>query len=78
VQALMRGQDRPSYIPSRTFALALLDVIAPADAAGPKTVDDVRNAVGSLPDSIPSYHLTRSANWICREFSAELILPKFA
>jgi hypothetical protein len=52
VQGLMRGQSRPSYIPARTFVLALLDVIAPADAAGLKTVDDVRKAVASLPERI--------------------------
>ncbi len=36
----------PSYIPSRTFALTLLDIVAPADAKGrPKEFEGVRDAV---------------------------------
>src|SRR5437016_5696847 len=31
IQALHENGRKPSYIPSRTFALALLDIIAPAD-----------------------------------------------
>ncbi len=44
----------PSYIPSRTFALALLDTVAPADpATPPQTFDTVRTAVALLPaDSV--------------------------
>lgn len=52
---LIKGLGRkdgggPSYIPARTFATALLDSIAPADAAGaPKSLQDVRDLVGKLP-----------------------------
>ena len=45
---LIRGFG-PSYIPSRTFALALLDIIAPASPAGPKSIQEVRDAVDKLP-----------------------------
>src|SRR5688500_8749037 len=34
VKSLYRGEKRPSYIPSRTFALALWDMAFPADARG--------------------------------------------
>jgi hypothetical protein len=40
----------PSYIPSRTFALGLLDLIAPSEAGGPDTVAEVRKAALRLPD----------------------------
>ena len=42
-------QGKPSYIPSRSFALALLDIFAPADAAGPKALKDARTAIANLP-----------------------------
>lgn len=42
---------RPSYIPSRTFALALLDTIAPADAAGPTKLKDVRQKLAEKAGS---------------------------
>lgn len=46
---MVRDQmGRPSYIPSRTFALALLDTFAPADAAqGPHTLLAVRQKVAA-------------------------------
>jgi N-acetylmuramoyl-L-alanine amidase len=43
--------SKPSYIPSRTFALALLDTIAPADVNSAQTIDDVRQAIENLPQS---------------------------
>lgn len=47
-----KGKRGPSYIPSRTFALALLDTIAPPDPAkGPKAINEVRSAATQLPDS---------------------------
>jgi hypothetical protein len=42
----------PSYIPSRTFALGLLDLIAPSEAGGPDTVAEVRKAALRLPDPL--------------------------
>jgi hypothetical protein len=41
--------DLPSYIPSRTFALAMLDVVAPSNGSVPRTVDDVRAGIAALP-----------------------------
>lgn len=41
-------QKIPSYIPSRLFALALLDIIAPANPNNPKEMKDVRAAIGEL------------------------------
>src|ERR1019366_1229179 len=42
----------PSYIPSRTFATALTDVIAPPDPNDPKprSLEEVRQAIAKLPD----------------------------
>jgi hypothetical protein len=48
---LVGRKGKPSYIPSSTFALTLFDIFAPTNAAGPKTLTDVRNAVVNLPDS---------------------------
>jgi hypothetical protein len=41
---------RPAYISSRNFALALFDVIAPANTGQSRTVQDLKNGVGNLPD----------------------------
>jgi hypothetical protein len=44
------GRKLPSYISSRNFALALLDSMAPADAAAkPRSIDDLRAGISSLP-----------------------------
>jgi hypothetical protein len=44
-------EGRPSYIPSRNFALALMDIVAPADPnANPRGFSDVREAVAKLSD----------------------------
>ncbi|HEX8456545.1 MAG TPA: glycoside hydrolase domain-containing protein [Pyrinomonadaceae bacterium] len=47
---LFKRPGRPSYIHSRTFALALLDVIAPSEMSGTQTVADIRQAVENLPE----------------------------
>jgi len=44
------GKTKPSYIPSRTFALALLDIIGPADPNKDRNIDDIRAAIKALPD----------------------------
>ena len=41
----------PSYITSRTFALALLEIIAPASPEGSYQIADLRKAVAQLPES---------------------------
>ena len=48
---LFRRQGRPSYIPSRTFALTLFDVLAPSDKSGSKPVSAILESVSKLPDS---------------------------
>jgi len=44
-----KGKSRPSYIPSRTFALALLDIIEPANPDRDRKIDDIRAAIKLLP-----------------------------
>jgi hypothetical protein len=50
VRALKKGGERnPSYIPSRTFALAMMDVIAPARLSSqPKTIQEFREIVNKI------------------------------
>ena len=43
--------DLPSYIPPRTFALALLDLVAPAEPNSRSKADRLREAVSSMPAS---------------------------
>src|SRR5262245_20232391 len=38
------AKTKPSYIPSRTFALALLDIVEPANPDKEKKIDDIRAA----------------------------------
>jgi hypothetical protein len=46
IQSLYRNSKKlPSYIPSRTFALALLDMVVPARSAARETLDGMRAAV---------------------------------
>src|SRR5215475_13435832 len=44
------GKSKPSYIPSSTFALALLDIIGPANPDKDRNIDDIRAAIKALPD----------------------------
>jgi hypothetical protein len=48
IKVLEENGTKPSYIPSRTFALTVLDLIAPGGTAS-KTIADVRGAVQALP-----------------------------
>jgi len=48
---ILRRAGRPSYIPSRIFASALVDILIPADANGSKTIGDLRQAIANLPES---------------------------
>jgi hypothetical protein len=43
------AKSKPSYIPSRTFALALLDIIEPANPDKDRKIDDIRAAIKALP-----------------------------
>ena len=49
IQSLSAPNSKPSYIPSRTFALALLDLIAPATVDGTRTVADLKTGMTNLP-----------------------------
>lgn len=50
VKGLYRSDTLPSYIHPRTFADALLDIIAPAQAEGPMTASYIRHQVAALLD----------------------------
>lgn len=53
ITGLAKEGKRPSYIPSRAFTLALLDIAAPANAAaGPIPFESLRNGVAGLPESV--------------------------
>jgi hypothetical protein len=49
IATLSSPNSKPSYIPSRTFALALLDLIAPANIDGTRTLADLKAGLGNLP-----------------------------
>ncbi|MDQ2694742.1 MAG: hypothetical protein M3Z21_05065, partial [Pseudomonadota bacterium] len=54
IQGLAEAGKRPSYIPSRTFALALLDIVAPNTTGEPQKLTAIRNALNdtSIPDDV--------------------------
>ncbi len=53
IKGLSKNGNKPSYIPSSLFALALMDIIAPSDSTkGPRTIGDLRKGVGNLPDGL--------------------------
>jgi hypothetical protein len=43
--------EKPSYISARMFAAALFDVVAPADATQPRTMQSLRAGVTQIPDA---------------------------
>jgi hypothetical protein len=49
IRGLSRGPKKPSYIPSKTFALAFLDGIAPFTADGTAVMAEIEAAVNGLP-----------------------------
>jgi hypothetical protein len=50
IQGLYRRGEGPSYIPSRTFALALTDLVLPGDPnARPSTAEELRAAIAASP-----------------------------
>lgn len=51
IKALRLGRRPPAYIPSATFALALMDMVAPTGIGGTRSLSDVREQLASLPDS---------------------------
>jgi hypothetical protein len=50
IRSLHRPGQHPSYIPSRAFAVALLDVVAPLATAGPRTLESVTQSLAKLPE----------------------------
>ncbi len=52
IESLSPPNSKPSYIPSRTFALALLDLIAPATTDGIRTAADLKTGMANLPESL--------------------------
>lgn len=48
IKGITRDGHKPSYIPSRLFALALIDIIAPADTADKNTPANPGNKAGAL------------------------------
>jgi hypothetical protein len=52
IESLSTPNSKPSYIPSRTFALALLDLIAPATTDGIRTLADLKTGMANLPEPL--------------------------
>ena len=52
VQSLAAKGKKPSYIPSRTFALTLLDLVSPATSGTDKTLDELKLGIERLPASL--------------------------
>jgi len=52
ISGLAKKGGKPSYIPSRTFVLAFLDVIAPVDADTRRTMDKIQSAINNLPEPL--------------------------
>jgi hypothetical protein len=51
LDARLHRPGRPSYIPSRTFALTLIDILVPAETGGSRDLAALRNAILKLPSS---------------------------
>jgi hypothetical protein len=52
ISGLAKKSGKPSYIPSRTFVLAFLDVIAPLGTNTPRTMDTLQSAINNLPEPL--------------------------
>jgi len=52
IKGLSAPNSKPSYIPSRTFAVALLDLIAPATTDGSRTLADLKTGMANLPEPL--------------------------
>jgi hypothetical protein len=49
INSLTKGKEKPSYIPSRVFALTLMDILVPADPQkGSTTIDQLRKSVDKI------------------------------
>jgi hypothetical protein len=50
IQATAPEGQKPSYISARMFAAALFDVVAPASASQPRTIENLRTSVSQIPE----------------------------
>ncbi len=51
IQATAPEGQKPSYISARMFAAALFDVVAPANASQPRTIESLRASVSQIPNA---------------------------
>jgi hypothetical protein len=51
IQATAPEGQKPSYISARMFASALFDIVAPASATQPRTIESLRANVSQIPDT---------------------------
>jgi|SRR3984957_758454 len=51
IKATAPEGQKPSYIAARMFAAALFDIVAPADATQPRTIQSLRAGVAQIPDA---------------------------
>jgi hypothetical protein len=70
--SFLRG-NKPSYIPSRVFVLALLDTVAPAIAAKDEGAAEDKGLVGNSGASSPKYNLLEATETFARDIPNENI-----
>ncbi len=51
IASTVRPGEKPPYISSRNFALVLFDILAPANPAQSRTVQNLKNGLANLPDA---------------------------
>ena len=52
IESLSAKGKKPSYIPSRTFVVALLDIISPTNPEKDRTLEDLKAGIEKLPGSL--------------------------
>src|SRR5688500_10739452 len=62
------ADNRPSYIPSRTFAATVLDILSQAKTTGERTIADVTRAI----DGLGNEHLKRTLTVLLEEGQHDL------
>jgi len=65
-------RKRPSYIPSRTFAMALIDTLAPASMTKARTAEELRAALAAKLAAEPDSHLLQSLAVLLEDSGGEL------
>ncbi len=73
IDGLSAQGKKPSYIPSRTFALALLDIVSPANGTA-KTLADLNAGIEKLPPALQTTFkvLLEEAGHDIEQFKTEL------